>query len=178
MRIAITGHTGGLGTELGKIFSEGGHTLFGFSRSNGWDLSQTNTLERVCVTLSQCDIIINNAPGSFQTDLFLKLLNSQTHDNKAVIVNVSSVASRFSISRSQQYAANKASLDMVTLSHQRFGNRWPAALLVRPGYFTGTRSEHKPPPHIDVSHVANIIRDITLAAHSDTYRINEITIEK
>ena len=37
MKIALTGHTNGLGAEILKYFSSN-HSILGFSRSNGYDI--------------------------------------------------------------------------------------------------------------------------------------------
>jgi nucleoside-diphosphate-sugar epimerase len=174
MKIGITGHTKGLGAELADYYANN-HDVLGWSRSNGFDMN--NTLPIVAKQCEDCDIIINNAPGHFQYLLFqLLTASAKLQDNHAVIVNISSLASRFGVSRAGDYAAQKAALDMATLSYQSLGSRWPAALLIRPGYFTGERSSHKPGPHVDVHTVASVIINAVEAAYNDRYRINEITI--
>lgn len=175
MKIGITGHTKGLGAELAAFYKDRGDEVIGWSRTNGFDLNQT--LTKVAKQCEECDIIINNAPGWFQYELFLLLESSAALQNRhAVIVNISSLASRFGVSRAGEYAAQKAAIDMATLSHQSLGPRWPAALLVRPGYFTGERSAQKPGPHIEVGKVVSTITSIVDAAYTDQYRINEITV--
>lgn len=175
MKIGITGHTKGLGAELAAYYDSQGHDVLGWSRSNGFDLN--TSVRAVAEQCESCDIIINNAPGHFQHQLFQRLIASAELQNKhAVIVNVSSLASRFGVSQSMDYAAQKAALDTSTLSYQLWGSRWPAALLIRPGYFTGERSAHKKVQHVDVHAVMHVIINAAEAAYNDRYRINEITI--
>jgi NAD(P)-dependent dehydrogenase (short-subunit alcohol dehydrogenase family) len=175
MKIGITGHSKGLGAELAEYYSSQGHDVLGWSRSNGFDLN--NTLPIVAKQCEECDIIFNNAPGYFQYELFQLLAGSaKLQNNHSVIVNISSLASRFGVSQSMAYAAHKAALDTATLSYQLWGSRWPAALLIRPGYFTGERSAHKKVQHVDVHAVMHTIINAVEAAYNDRYRINEITI--
>lgn len=176
MKVAITGHTGGLGTELTKQYTEKNYQVVGFSKSNGFNLNSSVLFKQVVEQAAECDIVINNADGAFQRDLFVSLL--QHNKTCKVIVNISSFASRWGPARASLYASDKAALDSITYSHQTFGPRWPAALLIRPSYFTGKRSMTKPQPHVEVTDVARIIIDVADKAFFDTYRIQEITIIK
>lgn len=182
MNIAITGHTSGLGALLKERYEALGHNVQGFSRSNGFELTLPGCVDIAVRNMVhpgyQCDIVFNNAPGFFQRDVFWQLVNAAHVSKPMVIVNISSFASRYGPSKSPLYASDKAALDSITMSYQLSGQRWPAALLVRPGYFTGKRSEHKQDRKVDVERVADIIMMAADAAYQDQYRINEITIQK
>lgn len=171
--VAITGHSKGLGKVLFDKYVKQGQQVEGFSRSNQYDLQVPYVRSEVVKKIQTFDVVINNAPGIFQRDLFTEILSTRF---AGVIVNVSSLASRFGPSHSGLYASDKAALDSLTYSHQHFGPRWPAALLVRPSYFTGERSANKPGPHIDVHHVADQIIHAVELAVSDVMRLNEFTI--
>ena len=171
--VAITGHSKGLGKVLFDKYVKQGQRVEGFSRSNQYDLQVPYVRSEVVKKIQTFDVVINNAPGIFQRDLFAELLSTKF---AGVIVNVSSFASRFGPSQSILYTSDKAALDSLTYSHQHFGPRWPAALLVRPSYFTGERSEHKPGRHVDVSYVADKIIDAAELALNDIMRLNEFTI--
>ena len=45
MKVAITGHTKGLGASLKKVFEETGHSVIGFSKSTGYDISDSNAYQ-------------------------------------------------------------------------------------------------------------------------------------
>lgn len=173
INVAITGHSKGLGKVLFDKYVKQGQRVEGFSRSNQYDLQAPYVRTEVVRKIQTFDVIINNAPGIFQRDLFAEVLSTTF---SGVIVNVSSLASRFGPSHSNLYTSDKAALDSLTYSHQHFGPRWPAALLVRPSYFTGERSANKPGPHVDVHHVADQIIDAVELAVSDVMRLNEFTI--
>lgn len=73
MKICITGHSKGLGKYLFDYYTPQ-HTVYGFSRSNGYDLRKS--LDPVLETAKNCDLLINNAPAdNAQIDLMLKLCN-------------------------------------------------------------------------------------------------------
>lgn len=70
MKIAITGHTRGLGKAIWDHLSD--HELVGMSRSNGFDLN--NDLDKIIETAKTCDLFINNAhAGTCQATLLGKL---------------------------------------------------------------------------------------------------------
>jgi hypothetical protein len=69
MKIAITGHTSGIGKGMYDHFLNQNHEVFGLSRSNGFDISK-NTKEIVEIS-EECDLFINNA---YSGDSQLKLL--------------------------------------------------------------------------------------------------------
>lgn len=61
MNIAITGHTNGIGKALTEYFTDRGHTVLGFSRSNGFDICDEKTQKHISKVLETCDVFINNA---------------------------------------------------------------------------------------------------------------------
>ena len=58
MKIAITGHSKGIGKELYNILSLD-HTCEGFSRSNGFDIEKQQDL--IVKGIHKCDVFVNNA---------------------------------------------------------------------------------------------------------------------
>lgn len=87
MTTAITGHTSGIGKRL---FQRLDPDVIGFSRSNGYDITNPADRKRIIEESEHCDIFINNATADFgQTLLFLELFNSWRDRNK-IIINVGS----------------------------------------------------------------------------------------
>jgi hypothetical protein len=70
MKVAITGHTSGIGKELYKYFSKKNAEVIGMSRSNGYDLE--TSVDRIIENAKDCDIFINNA---YRDDKQLELLD-------------------------------------------------------------------------------------------------------
>ena len=66
MKVAITGHTGGLGTELIKQYTEKNYQVVGFSKSNGFNLNSSVLFKQVVEQAAECDIVINNADALTQ----------------------------------------------------------------------------------------------------------------
>ena len=59
MIIGLTGHTNGFGPYIKKHFESNGHTVIGFSRSNGYDIKSTKSVDKMLD--HKFDVMINNA---------------------------------------------------------------------------------------------------------------------
>ena len=91
-RIAITGHTKGIGKAIVDKFGTQ-YEIKGFSRSNGYDLADPTTLDRIVEETIDCQIFINNAYHfDAQTQLAYKWKEANLN-NKHFIINVSTLAS-------------------------------------------------------------------------------------
>jgi nucleoside-diphosphate-sugar epimerase len=92
MKIAITGHSQGLGLALASLFHDLGHVVVGLSRSNGYDINDT---ERIVEVVKDCDVFINNAyDGTNQTILLNQLFACWTGTNK-IIINIGSAVTAY-----------------------------------------------------------------------------------
>ena len=58
MKIAITGHSKGIGKACYNIL-EKDNEVYGFSRSNGYDI--TENFNAIVHAVKNCDVFINNA---------------------------------------------------------------------------------------------------------------------
>jgi hypothetical protein len=70
MKVAITGHTAGIGKELYNYFSRKNAEVIGMSRSNGYDLE--TSVDSIIENAKDCDIFIDNA---YRDEKQLELLN-------------------------------------------------------------------------------------------------------
>ncbi len=67
MKIAITGHTGGIGKSFAQLLATKGHDIVGISRSGGENIRR---IEHTASLIEPCDLFINNAQSMFaQTEL-------------------------------------------------------------------------------------------------------------
>lgn len=86
MKIAITGHTKGIGKSFCDLATKKGFTVVGLSRSNGNDITTSDLLG----TISDCDVFINNAYAPvYQTKLLEQVLEHWEGKDK-LIINISS----------------------------------------------------------------------------------------
>ena len=105
MKIAITGHTKGIGKALADAYQSRGHEIVGLSRTTGHDIH--NTLS--CADLIEsCDMFINNAHADFAQTILLVEMAKRWQDTHKHIVNIGSVITR-------RHASNFAGFDKVPL---------------------------------------------------------------
>jgi hypothetical protein len=117
MKIAITGHTNGIGKSIHDFFESNGHECLGFSRSNKFNVGSQDSRNQI-LTLSQgCDIFVNNA-FVFNDDSQYKMLvgiwNLWIKNPEKIIINISSTAADQYGNVGyphQDYAKQKAVLD-------------------------------------------------------------------
>jgi len=64
MKIAITGHTAGIGQALAAVYQHHGHEVMGFSRSNGYDIRCADRRSAIIQACRDADVFVNNARGS------------------------------------------------------------------------------------------------------------------
>lgn len=88
MKIAITGHTSG----IGKYIFENYPNTVGFSRSNGFDICDENDRKEIVKQSSDCDVFINNAYNGFGQTFLLLDLFAEWKDTQKSIVNVGTIA--------------------------------------------------------------------------------------
>lgn len=163
MKIAITGHSKGLGALLYSMLDTNSNTVVGFSRSNGFNLLDPLDINRVVDQVEDCDVFINNAKtGWGQVEMFNKLMLSWAGKRKKII-NIGSQVTTFNyvsdsgnnmVSRmpdwqshtteknfpvvsSGHYKAIKSALKAA--SYYAWENyEWPLVSLVQPGPFPAT----------------------------------------
>ena len=89
--IAITGHTGGLGSALTHDLNDA-FTVKGFSSSTGVDLTTLEGKQLVIDELNDCDVLINNAfvPDGHTTNLLQKAIEVWRGNKEKMIVHIGS----------------------------------------------------------------------------------------
>ena len=93
MKIAITGHSRGLGAELHKVFTKTGHEVLGFSRTNGYDLRDWSVMQKMLdiVETNNCSMFINLAKPDFVQTTVLYQLWNRWRGQSRTIINIGSV---------------------------------------------------------------------------------------
>ena len=166
MKVAITGHTSGIGRELYKHFDN----VVGFSRSNGYDI--TKDLDKIIEESKNADIFINNAYSGFmQTELLFKLFHLWKDQDK-LIVNISSNSGDGIKPKVHPYSIHKAALDKACeqLSHQKVKCK---VINIRPGWVDTPMVEVVKATKMDPIELAELI---VFLMKSRSYICREITI--
>jgi len=90
MKIAITGHTKGIGKTIYDYF-EKNNEVYGFSRSNGFDISNMLNRKSIADTVKDFDIFVNNAYSNYddsQLEMLKEMYSAWQGTNK-IIINIS-----------------------------------------------------------------------------------------
>ena len=91
MKIAITGHTSGIGLALADRLKQD-HDIVGLSRSNGYNIEEVTDIVEAA---KDCDVFINNAYCEYQQALILQVLYSIWKDTDKQIINIGSVVTNY-----------------------------------------------------------------------------------
>ena len=138
MKIAITGHTKGIGKAIADLYPN----VIGFSRSNGYDISKLDTIENIIKQSLDCDVFINNAYYNLhQTVLFEKLLTHWFNNGEKTIVNINSKA-KYNSPNGQNYGLHKKELYAASLKAIRNVDRKCRVININPGYVKTDRVMH------------------------------------
>jgi len=148
MKIAITGHSAGIGQALSTLYEADGHEVIGLSRRNGYNI---RSLPKVTAMIEPCDVFINNAQVGFaQTELLFGVWR-QWRGQQKYIVNISTQMTDFLLPPKEEwdeYIIQKKALELaIQLLEQR--SEFPILLLVRPGAIA-TQPGQEPPEYMEV----------------------------
>jgi nucleoside-diphosphate-sugar epimerase len=157
MKIAITGHTAGIGQALAKQYAERGHEIVGLSKRQGYNI---RVIPRIADLVEPCDVFINNAQAGYaQTELLFEMSRRWSGTGKHIIV-ISTMMTQIPISTldgldMDQYRIQKVALEQAVqqIRYRRLGVR---TTIVRPGDIA-TSSEKTVPPSADVNHWASTL---------------------
>ena len=107
MKVALTGHTSGIGKAIYDIMSIDNEMVC-FSRKNGYDISKTRIVDQIIQESLECDVFINNAYYSLsQVDILNRLWHYWKRDKTKTIVNISSLSKYPGVSGNQSgYSAH------------------------------------------------------------------------
>ena len=144
MKIAITGHTQGLGAEFKKAYEELGHEVSGFSRSNGYDLRDWSRMQKMLDQITEHDMFINVAKPDFVQTTILYELWKRWKNQQRIIVNISSGITYapicpkdlFNDPNMDAYRTAKVSLNEAS-AQLSFRSFWPKIVLVNPVHLYG-----------------------------------------
>ena len=138
MKIAITGHTAGIGQAFTKILESRGHEIVGISRRSGDNIRR---IEHTANLIQTCDMFINNAQTQYAQTELLYAVWQRWQGQEKYIWNISTQMTEqpsngtpdgqndltMSQYRNQKLALEEASRQL------KFKNPWPQISIIRPG---------------------------------------------
>ena len=135
MKIAITGHSSGIGLALANQYAARGHEIIGLSRRNGFNI---RSLHKIVGPIAECDWFINNAQAGFaQTELLFAVYEQWQDQPDKFIMNISTMMTRHPVASLpglgyDAYRTQKLSLEEAHMQ-LAFNDGGPRMMLVRPG---------------------------------------------
>ena len=134
MKIAITGHTAGIGQALARVLSQRGHEILGLSKRDGHNIK---VIPKIAAKIESCDMFVNNAQAGYaQTELLYAVWESwQGQRNKHIWCIGTMMAqcpvdppvpgqSELSMSA---YRTQKLALEQA-INQLRWKNDWPSSM--------------------------------------------------
>lgn len=176
MKIAITGHTAGIGQALARLYTNQGHDIVGLSKREGWNIR--NVL-KICDQIEPCDVFVNNAQAGYaQTELLFEMAQRWQGTRKHIVV-ISTMMTQSPVSvlpglDMDQYRVQKVALEEAV---QQIRNRQLGIKLtiVRPGNIA-TSPDKTIPPAANVDVWAATLHEIFDLAAKNNLRIPEISL--
>jgi len=176
MKIAITGHTAGIGQALAKEYSLDGHDIVGLSQREGNNIRNTF---KICDQIEPCDMLINNAQAGYaQTELLFEMAKRWSSTKKHIVV-ISTMMTQEPASSipgldMDQYRLQKVALEEAVrqIRHRRLGVK---ITLVRPGNIA-TSPDKTVPPAADVNNWARTLLDLFDMAKNNDLEIPDISL--
>ena len=178
MKIAITGHTAGIGKAFAEQLSQRGHSVVGISRREGENIRR---IQHTASLIEPCDLFINNAQtGYAQTELLYEVWRRWKGKEK-YIWNISTMMTEEPINSKpdgqddlvmSQYRNQKLALEEAS-GQLRFKNSWPKISVIRPGG-VATQEQYDNSRKADVKLWVKSIIDIV--SHNDNIYVSEISV--
>ena len=166
MKVALTGHTSGLGKCIFQRFSP---DCLGFSRNNGFDIGDFDSRKRILDRCADTDVFINNAHSGFaQVALLYDLYDTWKHSDK-LIINISSISSDGTASSVHPYSVNKSALDKASDQLSNLDNSCRICN-IKPGWIdtprvsaVTDRIKMRPDDVVDlIAYIVNLPRDLVI----------------
>jgi len=176
MKIAITGHTAGIGQALAQEYILDQHEVVGLSQREGNNIRNT---PKICDRIEPCDVFINNAQtGYAQTELLFEMAQRWQGTKKHIIV-ISTMMTQDPVSvlsglDMDQYRIQKVALEEAVrqIRNRRLG---VTVTIVRPGNIA-TSPDKTVPPAADVNNWARTLLDLFDMAKNNNLSIPDISL--
>jgi len=187
MKVAITGHTRGIGKKISEYFASLDYEIIGLSKSTGCDLSIEANKDLAIEQIIKCDIFVNNAFVSIEKtyshnsyipiEILFEVHNAWKNNSSKKIFVIGSSSSSLYMTKDHRYGAyqvHKAALDKASylLSHAA---NYPMIHLLKPGRVDTDMAKNRMGPKMQASDIIPIIE--FCMQHSATTYIREITFD-
>ena len=181
-KIAIVGHTRGIGKAIADLYRKKNYTVVGLSSSNGYDLhcSQVEIMEQ----LDDCQLIVLNAyAGRGQMNLLKRIYGKFVFENKKVVAITSTSGTsigedeEFLDPEYMEYCKNKKTLiEYIEQLQQELLNKPLSVYDVCPDVVDTdmTKGLWEDLPKLKAEEVAETVR----YCFESTFNVNKIVVQK
>ena len=180
MRIAITGHSAGIGQAFSAYLQSRGHDIVGISRRHGDNIRNIpKTVEKITC----CDLwIINAQSGYAQTELLYKVVDAWRDDRSKMIWNISTMMTQdrgvpkiadVSETALMEYKNQKKSLEDA---HHELKSHKVRMCLIRPGAVATQPYNQAGVNSADVNHWVAAVCDFYIMARQRHLWPEEISL--
>lgn len=182
MKIAITGHTAGIGNALSNILSTRGHEIVGISKRHGYNI---RNIPKIVPMIAPCDMWINNAQAGYsQTELLYKVWDQWKDMPNKTIWIISTILT------GDTGVANIPGMEKIAIAEYKNQKRaledafyqlrslcfYPRMMMIRPGAVATQPGQQINVHGADPTAWANfIIESVTQAADKNLY-VEEINL--
>lgn len=151
MKVAITGHTRGIGLGIKNYFESKGYEVLGFSKSAGFDISNAIVREKVVKLSQDCNIFVNNVYTSDNSQFsMLKKIHKLWEGQDKTIINIST---RFT-NKNELYNIHKRQMDEFCQEHTFHK---PFILNLKPGSVDTDRMKNIECPKLTIEEVVTML---------------------
>jgi NADP-dependent 3-hydroxy acid dehydrogenase YdfG len=176
MKIAITGHTKGIGKAIFDYLLDNNYDIAGYSRSNGWNI---DNYQHCAKEISKYDCFINNAysfaNGYSQTELLREVWKSWKDDPSKTIITIGSYGTEFTQRRDHPYTIHKHALDQ-TVKQLRAAAVNPHMVNIRPSWVDVARVATFKEPKVAPQSIADTVEFVL--KNRDDFRVYDISLGK
>jgi nucleoside-diphosphate-sugar epimerase len=184
MKIAITGHTAGIGQSLANVLQNRGHKIVGLSKRHGDDIKH---ISKIVEKISPCDMFINNAQAGYaQTELLYAVWEKWQGQSGKHIWCIGTMMTQYPMNLPipdqgdidmSQYRNQKIALDDA-ISQLRWKNFLPIITMVRPGGVATQPGQQPEWPFCDPNSWANMIVSTMVSVNGQGMQVNEISLSR
>jgi hypothetical protein len=172
-KIALTGHTRGIGKALADTFTAQGYEVIGYSQSNGYDIGEESTRKNILEQTKNFDIFINNAYHPFGQTALLDSVITQWNETDKLIINISSKMVYYTLSGFEDYISAKTKQNEIVKSRV-FTNK-PKILNIIVGAVDTDMAKVWLSKKINPVDLANFIYE--MVKYQDILAVQEVTID-
>ena len=182
MKIAITGHTAGIGQAFAKILADRGHEIVGLSNRQGDNIRNT---AKIVEKITHCDIFINNAQAGYaQTELLYEVWEKWQDQPGKHIWCIGTMMTQSPVDQSvpgqkeismSQYRNQKIALDDA-IAQLRNKKHMPVVTMIRPGAVATQPGQISEWPYCNVDTWASVVVSTMLLANEQGMRYNELAL--